>query len=135
MYVLKKKEIARIVRAHKPCRGNLSEAARRLHHKRKTIRKYWREEGLPIGTRGVAYTEADISVMVEAHTTYHGNASEASKYLPYCTATIIKYWREEGLPIANTGPKGNAKDISKIIEAHETYQGNLTRASKNTEYS
>ncbi len=86
-----------IVAAYKTYEGNASEASRHMTHSIQTILRCWEDAGLDIMQQGHPLEEAQIAEIVAAHPTYKGNASEASRHLPYHMDTISKYWKVAGL--------------------------------------
>lgn len=83
--------------------GDTTNAARHLHCSRNTIAKYWRKSGLEIRPGGRYLPKEERKKIVMAHLDCDGNASRAATVLPYHTTTILRHWREEGLPIFGRG--------------------------------
>ena len=94
-----------------------------------------RNEYLGIEQKSRGLPQQQINEIIDAHETYGGNALETSRQIPYSFSAILKYWREAGLEIAGIGwtpgkPRLTQQQIDDIIQAHETYQGDLHEASK-----
>ena len=69
-----------------------------------TIRRYAKFSGFDIpdhrknnSGRKKHLSEREINEIVTSYDTYHGNASEASRNIPYSVCTVLKYWNERGL--------------------------------------
>lgn len=57
-------EISEITRSHGSCDGNAAEAARHLQYSSVTIRRYWKENNLPIGKHGGRRKRLESEVLV-----------------------------------------------------------------------
>jgi len=80
--------------------------------------------------------EKEISTIKKSHKLYHGNAAEAATKLPYSQQTILKYWKEENLPINNRGGMGLCfEDVDSMINVYEKCGGNASEASRQLGFS
>ncbi|MBI4010193.1 MAG: DEAD/DEAH box helicase family protein [Candidatus Aenigmarchaeota archaeon] len=73
----------------------------------------------------------NIAEIVAAHATYNGNASEATRHLPYTRRTIMMYWKEAGLKPSRTLRVVHRLNQQQIEVAYYTYGGNANEAAKN----
>ena len=98
---LKPHQVQQLLEAHKTYGGKATKVAKGLHHNIETVLKYWRDAGLRIRGQGDSnLSDEEVKVIVAGYKTYNGNAKEATKYLPYSSSTIRKYWRGNGLRVA-----------------------------------
>ena len=77
-----------------------------------------------------------IDDIVAAHVTYHGNTREAARNLPYHKRTILRHWKAAGLTPAKSVkfPKLNQQQISEVLAAYDTYDGNALNAAEKLGY-
>ena len=138
---LTEKQLEEIALAHSTYQGNASETARNLPYSYATIINRWKDFKLPVlgkpnyQRKQHKLLSEQIDDIILAHSTYQGNTSEAARHLPYCYATIRKYWKEARF---ESSEKALGRDLSlsqekieKIVAAHSTYQGNALLAAKN----
>ena len=82
------------------------------------------DEAIPT-KRSNGHGEVDVQKVIAAHPLYDGNASEASRNLPYVPQTFLKYWKEAGLPIKKPGQWSKASR-DEIIASLKKHNGNQT---------
>lgn len=92
---------------------NSCKAAKYLGIHSSTIIRYWKQAGLQIrmpSERDKKGLRPDqIKEIVSAHAISNANALEASKYLPFAGRTILRYWKQAGLPTRHRGCTRNSK--------------------------
>ncbi len=96
--------IKQIVLAYEYFDGNVSRASKTLPYSRATITKYWRTAGLKIkshrnGDFISKISDKEREQIIEAHGIYSKSAYQAARDLPYHKSTILRYWKQAGLPI------------------------------------
>ncbi len=84
--------------------GNVTRASDALPYSRATIAKYWKTAELKIrshrnGDFVSKINSREAQQIIEAHNLYGGSAYQAARYLPYHKSTIVRYWKQAGLPI------------------------------------
>jgi len=148
---VKEEDIQIILEAYKTYHGNATEAGRHLPWCHATILTYWHEHGLKVnrcgdlgdGRFGRGLSEEEIKQVVMAYTTYHGNATEAERHLPWSNSTIRKYWKGNDLEANKGAYRGDGrfgrglskKEIKQIVAAYKTYYGNATEAERHLPWS
>ncbi len=127
-------DIEKILRAHFIHRGNAAEAARHLLYSSGTIRKYWRRNGFRVMRKSEALrlSEEERGRIVAIHAEVNGNSSAASRVLHYSDGTVIKYWREAGLPLRKPGVHRTltGEQIEEIVAAYEPCGGIVSQAAR-----
>lgn len=120
--------------------GNVKEAAKALHFKGDTIRRYWIRAGHIPASRKLA--EGQIEEIIEAYEQYGPFSAQAARHLPYSRQTIKKYWINAGQHVDNRRTPTNTRpahalapnQIEEIIEAHQLYKS-ATEAERHLPYS
>lgn len=134
---LTEEEIGQVVAAHKVYDGRASEAAEHLPYSSGTIIKYWRLGTLKPNLRKANHlTPDEIRIVFQAHTTYDGNAYEASQHLSYSSTTFRRRWKASGLELREPGGQSPpTNEIDEIVEAYAKYGGNAREAERHLPYS
>ena len=131
--------IAKIVAAHTTYEGNATKAARAVGVSLASVQKYWPNAGLRVNTaaESLGLRQEHIAEILDAHFTYHGNAAEAARHLPYSSDTIRSYWRKNGFRVMLKGESImlSKEERGRIIAMHAEVNGSASAASRALHHS
>ena len=99
-------KLEEIIASYSTYNGNATIASDYLDVSANTVLKNWRKHNLVVNSHGGnrrGLSDDEISEIIEAHKEYEGNATLASKNIRFSNSTILRYWRNAGLPTRKRG--------------------------------
>ncbi|MBI2548705.1 hypothetical protein HYW21_05130 [Candidatus Woesearchaeota archaeon] len=124
------KEKKRIVALYEPCKGNVTEAARRSGHSWDTVDKYWSEAHLDERKEGASLHPLEVREVLALYDPANPNIAAVARRSGYRWGTVKNCWENAGYILRGKGGAILPEETTRIIDAYTTYQGNASRTAR-----